>query len=72
MALWVRFPQSADVDAWAQRSPEQGVVWFPGKRYAFDGQSKPFARLCFAALSEREIQEAVRRMAGARTGMAPL
>jgi GntR family transcriptional regulator/MocR family aminotransferase len=71
MALWVRFPEVLDVDSWAQRSPQQGVVWFTGKRYAFDGRPKPFARLCFAALGEREIPEAVKRMAAARSDPQP-
>jgi DNA-binding transcriptional MocR family regulator len=30
-----------------------------------DGRSRPFARLSFASLNEREIPEAVRRMAAA-------
>jgi DNA-binding transcriptional MocR family regulator len=55
-----------DVDAWARRSLERGVSWYPGRRYAFDGQSKPFARFSFAWLNETELPEAVRRMAAAR------
>jgi GntR family transcriptional regulator/MocR family aminotransferase len=67
MALWVRFLPPADVDSWAQRSLQYGVSWFPGRRYAFDGQCLEFARLCFASLNERELPEAVKRMAAART-----
>ena len=66
MALWVRYPHAGDVEAWARRSVERGVSWYPGKRYAFDGQPRPFARLSFAWLNERELPEAVRRMAAAR------
>jgi GntR family transcriptional regulator / MocR family aminotransferase len=66
MALWVHFRMSIDVDAWARRSLQHRVSWYPGRRYAFDGQSKPFARLSFASLSERELPEAVKRMATAR------
>ena len=40
--------------------------WYAGRRYAFDGQPKPFARFSFAWLKERELPEAVRRMAAAR------
>ena len=36
------------------------------RRYAFDGQPKPFARFSFAWLNERELPEAVRRIAAAR------
>ena len=66
MALWVRFHLKVDVEAWARRSVEQGVSWYTGRRYAFDGQPKPFARFSFAWLNERELPEAVRRMAAAR------
>ncbi len=66
MALWVRFRQSPDVEAWARRSVVRGVSWYTGMRYAFDGQPRPFARLSFAWLNERELPEAVKRMAGAR------
>ena len=65
MALWVRVRRPADVDAWARRGVERGVSWYTGRRYAFDGRPRPFARLGFAWLDEREIPEAVRRMAAA-------
>ncbi|WP_437601178.1 hypothetical protein [Sorangium sp. So ce590] len=32
-----------------------------GRRFAFDGKERPFLRLGFAALDEREIREAVER-----------
>jgi GntR family transcriptional regulator/MocR family aminotransferase len=57
---------SVDVDEWARRSIENGVSWYAGRRYAFDGKPKPFARFSFAWLNERELPEAVRRMAAAR------
>jgi GntR family transcriptional regulator / MocR family aminotransferase len=66
MALWVRWRMAVDVDAWARRSIEYGVSWYAGRRYAFDGHAKPFARLSFAWLNERELPEAVKRMAAAR------
>jgi GntR family transcriptional regulator/MocR family aminotransferase len=66
MALWVRLAMAVDVEAWARRSVEHGVSWYPGRRYAFDGQPKPFARFSFAWLNERELPEAVKRMAAAR------
>jgi GntR family transcriptional regulator/MocR family aminotransferase len=65
MALWVRLPDSVDHDAWAKRSVQQGVSWYPGRRYAFDGQAKPFARFSFAWLNERELPEAIKRLAAA-------
>jgi GntR family transcriptional regulator / MocR family aminotransferase len=66
MALWVQFRMSADVDEWARRSIRRGVSWYTGRRYAFDGQARPFARFSFAWLNERELPEAVTRMAAAR------
>ena len=66
MALWVRMRMSVDVEAWARRSVRHGVSFYTGQRYAFDGQPKPFARFSFAWLNERELPEAVKRMAAAR------
>jgi GntR family transcriptional regulator/MocR family aminotransferase len=66
MALWVRLRMSVDVEAWARRSVQHGVSFYTGRRYAFDGLPKPFARFSFAWLSERELPEAVKRMAAAR------
>ena len=66
MALWVRVRMSVDLDVWARRSLERGVSWYTGRRYAFDGQHTPHARFSFAWLNERELPEAVKRMAAAR------
>ena len=66
MALWVRLPRPVDVEAWARRSLRHGVSWYTGRRYALDGRPRPFARFSFAWLNERELPEAVRRMAAAR------
>jgi GntR family transcriptional regulator/MocR family aminotransferase len=68
MALWVRLRRGGDLDAWARRSLRHGVSWYPGRRYAFDGRPQPFARFSFAWLNERELAEAVRRLAAARRG----
>ncbi|MGB7845778.1 MAG: PLP-dependent aminotransferase family protein [Candidatus Acidiferrum sp.] len=66
MALWVRLHMSVDVEEWARRCVQHGVSWYTGQRYAFDGKPKPFARFSFAWLNERELPEAVKRMAAAR------
>ncbi len=63
MALWARAAPEIDVDAWAERSLAQRVAFATAKRFAFDGRRRPFVRLGFACLGEREIREAVRRMA---------
>ena len=62
MALWTRVRHDVDVDAWAARALEQGVLFLPGRRFTFDGRRIPFARFGFAALDERELAEAVRRI----------
>lgn len=66
MAIWLKFERGLDVDAWARRSLEHGVSWYTGRRYAFDQQPQPYARLSFASLNERELTEAVKRVASAR------
>jgi GntR family transcriptional regulator/MocR family aminotransferase len=66
MALWVHLRGRVDFDLWACRSVEHGVSWYTGRRYAFDGQQLPFARFSFAWLNERELPEAVKRLAEAR------
>jgi GntR family transcriptional regulator/MocR family aminotransferase len=66
MALWVHLRMPVDVEEWARRSVARGVSWYTGRRYAFDARPKPFARFSFAWLNERELPEAVKRMATAR------
>jgi GntR family transcriptional regulator/MocR family aminotransferase len=63
MALWAEV--DADVEGWSLRARDKGVWFFPAKRFSFDGKSRPFARLGFAALTESELREAVRRMQSA-------
>jgi GntR family transcriptional regulator/MocR family aminotransferase len=65
MAFWVRFNMDVGWDRWVAQGLERGVFWYTGRRYAFDGRSTPFARFSFAWLDERELPEAVRRMAAA-------
>jgi GntR family transcriptional regulator / MocR family aminotransferase len=62
MALWIRV-RDVDVDEWAARSLAAGVAFYPARSFAFDGRSRPFARMGFASLEPRELREAVKRMA---------
>ncbi|MFT3772835.1 MAG: PLP-dependent aminotransferase family protein [Minicystis sp.] len=66
MAVWAKAAEGIDVDAWAERALAKGVVVQTGKRFAFDGRRRPYLRLGFAALTEREIGEAVKRLSAAR------
>jgi DNA-binding transcriptional MocR family regulator len=52
-----------DTERWARRCLDRGVFWHTGRRYAFDQRPIPFARFSFARLNERELQEAIKRMA---------
>jgi GntR family transcriptional regulator/MocR family aminotransferase len=65
MALWARVDDGIDVEAWAARGPSERVLFHTARRFAFDGRSRPFTRLGFASLSERELAEAARRLASA-------
>jgi GntR family transcriptional regulator/MocR family aminotransferase len=65
MALWARVADGIDVDAWAERALAKKVAFYSGKRFAFDGRKRPYVRLGFAALDEKELREAVKRMASA-------
>jgi GntR family transcriptional regulator/MocR family aminotransferase len=62
MALWAHAP-GIDVDAWVARASEAGVEFQSGSRFAFDRKRHDYARIGFGACTERELAEAVRRMA---------
>lgn len=66
IAMWVRVAQDIDVDDWVQRAADHGLAVHAARRYAFDGRSRPFLRMCFASLNEREIREAITRLAASR------
>jgi GntR family transcriptional regulator/MocR family aminotransferase len=63
MALWAAL--DLDVDKLAARALEKGVSFYAAKRFSFDNKSPRFARLGFAALTEAELREAVKRLASA-------
>ena len=66
MAVWVRFTPPVDTELWARRSLERGVWWYTGRRYTIDRRPIPCSRFSFAWLNERELPEAVRRLAASR------
>ena len=65
MALWAQAADGIDVEAWAARALKRGVLFNSAARFAFDGKPRPALRLGFAALSEAELDEGVRRIAAA-------
>ncbi len=66
MALWARAIAGDDTDAWSQRALEHGVAVSPASRYWLGRGREHGFRLGFAALNERELELAVRRLAAAR------
>ena len=67
-AIWARAAAGIDVDAWAERALARKVAFSTAKRFAFDGRKRGFVRLGFAALDEKELCEAARRMAASLDG----
>jgi GntR family transcriptional regulator/MocR family aminotransferase len=63
IAIWAEVGRGIDVEAWAARARDAGVLFHTAKHFAFDGRPRPFVRLGFASMNEQEMQEAVRRMA---------
>jgi GntR family transcriptional regulator/MocR family aminotransferase len=67
MALWAHAP-GVDVEALRERTEARGVSFTTAARYAFDRRPRPFVRLGFAALTEAELERAVRVLADAWPG----
>jgi GntR family transcriptional regulator/MocR family aminotransferase len=69
MALWARVrnqgSRRADVEAWTERALARRVVVHSARRFDFEGRSRPFLRLGYAALTPTEIRGAVRALAQA-------
>lgn len=65
IALWIRARRGVDIDAWARAARAHGAVMVTASAFALDGRARPYARLGFAALSSRELEEGVRRLRAA-------
>jgi GntR family transcriptional regulator/MocR family aminotransferase len=66
MSLWAQFPGHKDLRGWMQRGLANGVSFFGGELFDFAGRNLPTSRLGFSSLTEKQLAEAVRRMAVAR------
>ena len=64
LAVWAR-ARRIDVERWAARALDGGVLFHSARRFTFDRRARPFVRLGFAVCDERELREAVRRMSHA-------
>ena len=65
MAIWAKVAPQLDVERWAEAALERKVAIRPARYFAFDARPRPFVRLGFAALDERELTEAVKLLAQA-------
>lgn len=66
IALWVTMsPPANDIEAWAARARQHGVLFDTARQFDLAQRTAPSARLGFAALDEAEIAEAVSRLAAA-------
>ncbi|MBA2684091.1 MAG: PLP-dependent aminotransferase family protein [Gemmatimonadaceae bacterium] len=63
IALWVKARRGLDVDAWARSARQRGAIIVTAASYTLDGRAQPFVRLGFASLTQKELQEGVRRLA---------
>lgn len=65
MALWARVAPGIAVERWAERARAGGVALATARRFTFSGRARPWVRLCFAPLTEAELDSAVDRLAAA-------
>lgn len=62
LAIWARAKRGVDVDAWAARAEERGVLVHTARRFRFDGKCEARLRLGFAPLDVGKLREAVARL----------
>lgn len=65
LALWVRTRAGLDVDGWARRALRRGVVFQPGRRFAFDGEEIAGLRMGFSGADDAVLVEAADRLRAA-------
>jgi GntR family transcriptional regulator / MocR family aminotransferase len=71
MGLWLEVDGDIDLSAWSAAGEREGVQFFSAGRYDFQRRPQPYMRLGFSYLDERELAEAVRRMARALASLRP-
>jgi len=62
VAIWCRTAPGIDVDTWAQRARQRGIIVNTARHYALDARPHPYFRACFASLTEEEMQLALGRL----------
>src|ERR687892_247236 len=61
---WVKLPPSVDAVTLAERALESGVAVVPGVPFYPDGGGEHHLRLSYSRVTEEEIEEGIRRLAG--------
>jgi len=64
-AVWARVAEGIDVEAWARRALERGVVLRTGRNFTPDSRSIPYLRMNFSAYEASRLDEAARRLVAA-------
>ena len=62
ITLWARIAPDVKLDRWKARALEQGIAVAFAADFALDRKPRPFVRLGFAHLDERELADAVKRL----------
>ena len=62
ISIWTAVAAGIDVDQWAERALQRGLIIQTARKYSFDGVPRPFFRLGFAALTEEEMRNALRQL----------
>jgi len=65
LALWVEADEGIDLGAWSREGARAGVLFQGAGAYDLLQREQPRMRLAFSLLDERELDEAVARMASA-------
>jgi GntR family transcriptional regulator/MocR family aminotransferase len=65
MTLWAQVAGDIDLDRWREGAAARGVAVAFAKDFALDGRPRPFVRLGYAHLTERELAEVARRLSRA-------
>jgi GntR family transcriptional regulator / MocR family aminotransferase len=65
VAIWCETASGVDVDAWAHRARQKGIIINTARYYSFDGRPRPYFRICFASLTSEEMADALRRLRAA-------
>jgi 2-aminoadipate transaminase len=62
--LWLKLPTGVDVRTFAPAAASEGIVYNPGPEVACDPEAaQNYMRLCFGALSKKDIREGVAKLA---------